>query len=132
MPYADPEAKKANDRAYGSKNATARKERARAWRAAQRERDGEEAFRRRTRGYYLKWRFGITLDQYDQMLKDQAGVCAICGTTNTAPRDTFCVDHCHATGAVRGLLCHKCNVCIGQAADDPQLLRKAVAYLERS
>ena len=70
------------------------------------------------------------MDDYEKMLAAQGGGCAICGTTDTSPWSCFCVDHDHTSGEVRGLLCRACNTCIGQAEDDTERLRKAIAYLE--
>lgn len=70
--------------------------------------------------------FGITLQRYEQMLAQQNGLCAICLVRMKPP----CVDHCHLTNVVRGLLCRKCNTGIGQLNDSPALLRKALEYLE--
>lgn len=126
MPYADIEAKRANDRAYGDEHREARSARSRAWRKANPERQ-----RTHSRRHHLRRKFGLTLEAYDDLLAGQGGRCGICETTDTAPWDWFCVDHDHDTGAVRGLLCHPCNVAIGQTGDDVEVLRKAVAYLER-
>src|SRR5689334_10251282 len=58
--------------------------------------------------------YGITADDYDRMLAAQGGCCALCGTPSPGKRATyFAVDHCHITGAVRGLLCIKCNWRLG-------------------
>jgi Recombination endonuclease VII len=72
--------------------------------------------------------YGITLDDYHQMLEQQDGGCAICGALPTLRR--LDVDHCYKTGRVRGLLCWDCNVSIGRMKDDPDRLRSAVRYLE--
>lgn len=77
----------------------------------------------------LKKLYGITREEYAVMLASQGGQCAICRKTNGAHR--LAVDHCHATGRVRGLLCHGCNHVLGKMKDDPALLRAAAAYLER-
>ena len=78
----------------------------------------------------LKLVYGLTPEEYDAMLERQGGGCAICGTTSPMPHAWFSVDHDHNTGAIRGLLCNRCNVCIGRVNDDPELLRKALTYLE--
>ena len=76
--------------------------------------------------------FGITPEQYDQMLDSQGGRCAICGTDSHGHnKGQWPIDHDHETGVVRGLLCHNCNVMLGQAKDNTDTLRKAIEYLER-
>jgi hypothetical protein len=77
--------------------------------------------------------FGITPAQYHALFEKQAGVCAICGKPETKTvKGTLAylsVDHDHETGAIRGLLCDKCNGGIGHFNDDIALLERAVAYL---
>ena len=82
----------------------------------------------------LRREFRLTGEAYDSMLDAQAGVCAICRQPETkVHRDggalRLCVDHDHATGAVRGLLCSGCNVGLGSFNDDIERLRAAAAYL---
>jgi len=78
----------------------------------------------------LKRAYGLTPEDYYQMLEDQNGCCAICGTTCPgANRLYFCVDHCHLTGTVRGLLCSSCNIGIGNLKDSRRLLYNALKYL---
>jgi len=79
------------------------------------------------RQYKLLCAYGITIAQYDAMLARQGGVCAICRKHRGK---TLCVDHCHVTGKVRGLLCRKCNAAIGFFEDDPRIARAGAAYLE--
>jgi hypothetical protein len=82
-------------------------------------------------GSHLRKSFGLSVEDYDALLASQGGVCAICGKhPNDAPK-RFHVDHDHATGAVRGILCHTCNQGLGQFKDDVARMRAAVAYLER-
>ncbi|MGY1884018.1 endonuclease VII domain-containing protein [Blastococcus sp. SYSU DS0753] len=76
------------------------------------------------RSYHLTRRYGITAAEADVMLEVQGGVCAIC---RTAPAQH--VDHDHATGAVRALLCFNCNGGLGQFRDDPEVLRAAADYV---
>lgn len=79
---------------------------------------------------YLKATYGISLADYERMLLDQGGLCAICRRPETRSTTTrFCVDHCHLVGTVRGLLCFQCNVGLGKFKDDPKILAAAIAYL---
>lgn len=86
------------------------------------------ARKRRRESRRLEREFGITLEDYDRMLSNQAGLCAICGHPNKHRR-RFHVDHCHTSGAVRGLLCNTCNAGLGQFHDDIRLLESAINYL---
>lgn len=83
---------------------------------------------------YLMRTYGISLKTYRSMLEAQNGCCAICGQPGFKMREhhrkTLVVDHCHATGAVRQLLCHNCNRAIGLLQDSPETLRAAATYLE--
>ena len=82
----------------------------------------------------LKTLYGMTLAEYNALLREQGGVCALCrkaapGTNSR--NDKLVVDHCHTTGAVRGLLCHTCNRALGLLKDDAVLLRRAITYLAK-
>lgn len=72
----------------------------------------------------LPLRYGITAEQYDAMLFAQLGLCAVCRREPATD-----VDHDHETNAIRGLLCHKCNLGIGLFKDSPDALRAAALYL---
>lgn len=82
----------------------------------------------------LRDSFGISLEEYEKMLSEQNGVCAICIKPETHKRNgklkALAVDHNHKTGAIRGLLCSDCNTGIGKLKDDPEVLRSAIRYLE--
>ncbi len=78
---------------------------------------------------YLKRKYNLTPEQYLTMLKNQNGVCAICGKQEKNRR--LAVDHCHKTGKIRGLLCALCNTAIGKFNDDVNLLTKAIKYLKK-
>lgn len=78
--------------------------------------------------------YGITLEQYDEMLRAQGGVCAICDKPEWVIQKgklrMLSVDHDHLTGVVRGLLCSNCNRAIGLLNDDMDTLKKAIHYLQ--
>jgi hypothetical protein len=84
----------------------------------------------RSRASYLKSEYGITVEEYDRLLALQAGVCAVCGQEERAKnKKTLAVDHDHVTGAVRGLLCHSCNIALGMLGDDPARIARLREYL---
>ena len=74
----------------------------------------------------LKSKYDITPEQYDVMVIEQGGQCAIC---QEIPDHILFVDHDHSTNYIRGLLCSRCNLLLGQARDDPHILREAARYL---
>lgn len=76
----------------------------------------------------LRKRYGLEYDDYIRLCLLQRGLCAICMKELT---ETPHIDHCHATGKVRGLLCRKCNLAIGHFDDNIRALRRAAWYLER-
>lgn len=78
----------------------------------------------------LRRLYGITLKQYDEMLAKQDQRCSLCGERPQTDRRMH-VDHDHATGNIRALLCHHCNLLLGNAKDSVDRLRQAIAYLER-
>lgn len=89
------------------------------------------------RRWRLPGRYGITLDEYNEMLAKQNEVCAIClGPETRVARgggvQPLSVDHCHATNKVRGLLCNQCNTGLGKFKDSPDFLREAADYLDRA
>jgi hypothetical protein len=90
-------------------------------------------------GYYrrmLARKYGLTPTAVEDMLTAQDGSCAICKTTNplgegntSTANSSFCVDHCHTTGRIRGMLCNACNRGLGFFRDSKENLRNAIAYL---
>ena len=80
------------------------------------------------RKYDLKRRFNLSVEEYDLLLKKQNGVCAICNTT--VLDKNLAVDHNHKNGIIRGLLCIPCNLLIGNAKENKNILLNAVKYLE--
>lgn len=82
------------------------------------------------RGRRYERTYGITGEQYHEMLVSQSGVCAICGNEQVGGHRLLCVDHCHNSGQVRGLLCVSCNTGLGQFKDNPEFLKSAIRYLK--
>lgn len=84
---------------------------------------------RRDRDQHLSRQYSITMDDFDFMVIAQRGLCAICGKEDGI---RLHVDHDHATGRVRGLLCGSCNRAMGLFHEDPVRFEAAGAYLRRS
>lgn len=76
----------------------------------------------------LKYNYGISIAEYDRMEVEQGGRCAVCRRPPT--RGRLHVDHDHVSGAVRRLLCGNCNRALGLLGDNPEVARRAAAYLE--
>jgi Autographiviridae endonuclease VII len=74
-------------------------------------------------------KYGLDAQTYERMLAEQGGVCAYC---RRKPTRWLCVDHCHATGVVRSLLCDRCNMGVGHLGDDPERMRHAADRIEQS
>ena len=92
-----------------------------------------EAFKE-WKGLLVK-RYGITFEQYELMLAEQEGKCAVCNSedvNNSRSHGRLFIDHCHTSGKVRGLLCSRCNHGLGLFQDDIDRLRSAIEYLERN
>ena len=107
-------------------------------RAMQWFRDNPERQYDSRRAHSLRAFYGITVAEYDALLARQGGGCAICGNDEpaehgrTGKKFKLSVDHDHATGRVRGLLCQRCNRAIGLLGDDPVLLQRAIGYLAQA
>jgi hypothetical protein len=81
--------------------------------------------------YYLLSKYNLTSKEYNIMLESQNHSCAICKRHQSEFKRRLAVDHCHDTGKVRGLLCHKCNLVLGYVHDEVTTLNSAVEYLGR-
>lgn len=88
----------------------------------------------RNKNYKLVANYGITLDQYNELLKQQNFKCKICDNSksNSKLSTKLFVDHCHISGKIRGLLCDSCNKGLGLFKDNKELLKKSIKYLEDS
>lgn len=78
----------------------------------------------------LDKKYGMTIDDYDKMFKDQGGICLICRSPPSRKR--LAIDHCHKTNKVRGLLCSNCNMGLGLLKDSPRIMINAIRYLRKN
>lgn len=85
---------------------------------------------------HLRREYGLTPQQYDELLEQQTGVCAVCECPETKldhrtkrPRQ-LAVDHCHETGQIRGLLCQDCNQALGKLGESVERVKRLLHYLE--
>lgn len=114
----------AKGREWKEANGDRRRERSRLY-------NSSPSRQRAYRDWAYQRRYGITLLEYEEMLKRQGGVCAIC-CEKCSRNDHLAVDHDHETGRVRGLLCEKCNRGLGRFQDRPELLERGGAYLRKA
>jgi len=112
--------------AYNKQYATEHKAEGAANQARYRERHPN-----RRRELDLRRKYNLTPAEYDAMLAEQSGQCAICDKPPSTGKPLF-VDHDHDTGEVRGLLCSRCNWALGQLGDGPELVARALSYLTQS
>ena len=74
-------------------------------------------------------KYGLTEDEYQEILKGQGGGCAICGASSSKYGRRLAVDHDHSTGVIRGILCKTCNSILGAWDDDAERFSAAAKYL---
>lgn len=126
----NPEKAAASEKKWKSENRERINERQREWR----KRTNYASSPKRIAQSLKDWlkTYGLTPEEYEKMLENQGGVCAICQSPHPRMKNAkrLYVDHCHETGTVRGLLCHQCNAMLGHSGDSPETLRKAAIYLE--
>lgn len=91
-------------------------------------RDNPVQSKQSSRNRNIVFKYGITHNDYLERLKEQGGVCAICGTKDNKGK-RFSIDHCHTTHKIRGLLCNQCNRGIGMLGDTAADLKRAYDYL---
>lgn len=139
-----PEDRQRYNRAWKEKNPEAARESHRKaqlkWREANREkvRERQNKWTRENRdkvnGYrreaHNRNKYGMSIAEREAMLIMQDGKCAICEATEPGNRGGWVVDHCHESGNVRGMLCHHCNLALGNVKDNTAILRKMISYLE--
>jgi hypothetical protein len=83
---------------------------------------------RAKQNYHFSTKYGISIEEQEKMFEAQGYRCKLCKRIPTKPS----VDHCHITGKVRGILCHKCNFALGLLDDNLYLVEEAVRYLKEN
>lgn len=101
-----------------------------AWREAIKTNNPEHHKRlvKKRAAYAAYKNYGLTLEQYETMIKNQNNHCYIC---NKPSNKRLFIDHCHETGKVRALLCYKCNTVLGMSGDSLNVLKNAISYLRQ-
>lgn len=80
----------------------------------------------------LMKQYGISSEQYEEMLENQDYKCAVCGKTEQENNQRLAVDHCHNSKKVRKLLCTSCNVTLGLVKDNKDILASLISYLKEN
>jgi len=86
-------------------------------------------------GYDMKKKYGVGMAYYEEKFAEQGGVCKLCSREAKDaynPKNRLCIDHCHETGIIRGLLCTDCNRALGLMRDNKEILFNAIEYLNYS
>jgi RNase P subunit RPR2 len=137
MPYKDPDRQREAQRRCYRAHPERQNEKSRRWRQANPAAARAIAERYNVshpdyhREYKRRRKYGVPPEHQRAMLQAQNHCCAICGIEDwAAPGGVLHLDHNHVTGKVRAFLCKNCNTVLGHAKDDPERLRKAIAYLE--
>lgn len=89
-------------------------------------RETNRNWRKKNPGHHIKMTYGLSIEQWDEMMLNQGGMCAICDSEGK-----LCVDHDHATGKIRQLLCKKCNTSLGLIQDSVTIAQSVVEYLKK-
>ena len=125
------EANKEKTKAYYEATKEKRKAKSKAYNEANKEK--RKAY---NLAYTLKYKYNMTLEERDRMLKKQNNKCKICKITvhknKTCKNNTACIDHCHTTNKIRGILCPFCNTGLGYFKDNTESLTNALTYLEEA
>jgi hypothetical protein len=124
--------KSEKEKAAHQKNPAIRKRINDKWKEKRKVYYSDEKRKRKYKHEELLRTFGLTLEQYEQMLQSQNNSCAICKRPERAKNaKKLAVDHCHTTGNIRGLLCSNCNRALGLLEDRTDLLKEAIVYLTK-
>lgn len=119
LDYSCKSCRKSSFSKYHSDNLESRKEYQQKWRDSNKEKIKES---------FIKYRYKVTIEEVNSIFENQGMCCAICGT-DTPTKKGWCIDHCHNTGLVRGVLCSKCNTAIGLLDENIDTMTSAIEYI---
>jgi len=125
------EARKAEEKVAQLKRDSASKNAYNKKRGLQFHKDYYQKNKEKYRKNQRKRLFGVSEEQWNTLFASQGNCCAICKTTDNGSKKHWSTDHDHATGKVRGILCHHCNLALGHFKDDSSRVRTAADYLDR-
>lgn len=108
-------------RKYGTENKPRRNARLKQWR-----KENPDKAKKLDRRRMLKRNYGLSPESADKLFRDAGEKCEVCGTAETR----LCIDHCHTTGRVRGILCTSCNTFLGRIENNSSLLKNLETYLK--
>lgn len=89
----------------------------------------KQSIKEKLRENFLMKEYNLSPRDYNLLVINQNGRCKICGAHQSGLKEVLCVDHCHSTRRIRGLLCSECNTGLGKFKDSTELLNKAIMYL---
>ena len=80
--------------------------------------------------FHLEYKYGVTRDHRDQMMRERGGKCDVCGEHERNVKGVLCIEHCHETEEIRGLVCNECNTTLARLGDNLDGVMKFVNYLK--
>lgn len=117
-------------KAYYKKHQAAHYAKSREWAAAHP--DENRTYKRESMQRKRLKNYGLSQQELEAMIARSGGKCDLCEREfGTEPGTQRCIDHCHETGTVRGLLCFSCNVALGHFRDSPDIIHSAIEYLQK-
>jgi hypothetical protein len=93
--------------------------------------ENREAVNNRRLNWNRKVNFNFPPELFNTRFEEQGNACAICKSTTAGGRGKFHADHDHETNQPRGVLCHNCNIALGNFQDNPEILAAAIEYLKK-
>lgn len=123
MPYKDPKMRRLMSDNYKKNNKEKSAETTKRWRKKNPEKNKTAAWKA-----FIKREYSLTPEQYQQIIKNQNGICPLC-LKQLGASNTIAMDHCHKSKKIRQILHKKCNSVLGFAEDNPFILSRAIAYL---